>query len=91
MGLYLKGEYNLIKVNNDNISKNNTDILRNIERIINVCTRNLSEDSTDVLTDILVNAGNILTLNSKNMSYTYDIKDRLDKIIDNGEEEGEDD
>lgn len=90
MGLYLKGEYNLIKVNNDNISKNNTDILRNIERIINVCTRNLSEDSTDVLTDILVNAGNILTLNSKNMSYTYDIKDRLDKIIDNGEE-GEDD
>ncbi len=90
MGLYLKGEYNLIKVNNDNISKNNTDILRNIERIINVCTRNLSEDSTDVLTDILVNAGNILTLNSKNMSYTYDIKDRLDKIIDDGEE-GEDD
>ena len=89
MGLYLKGEYNLIKVNNDNISKNNTDILRNIERIINVCTRNLSEDSTDVLTDILVNAGNILTLNSKNMSYTYDIKDRLDKIIDDGEE-GED-
>ena len=91
MGLYLKGEYNLIKVNNDNISKNNTDILRNIERIINVCTRNLSEDSTDVLTDILVNAGNILTLNSKNMSYTYDIKDRLDKIIDDGEEEGEED
>nr|DAS02110.1 MAG TPA: hypothetical protein [Caudoviricetes sp.] len=91
MGLYLKGEYNLIKVNNDNISKNNTDILRNIERIINVCTRNLSEDSTDVLTDILVNAGNILTLNSKNMSYTYDIKDRLDKIIDDGDEEGEDD
>ena len=91
MGLYLKGEYNLIKVNNDNISKNNTDILRNIERIINVCTRNLSEDSTDVLTDILVNAGNMLTLNSKNMSYTYDIKDRLDKIIDDGEEEGEDD
>lgn len=90
MGLYLKGEYDLIKVNNDNISKNNTDILRNIERIINVCTRNLSEDSTDVLTDILVNAGNILTLNSKNMSYTYDIKDRLDKIIDDGEE-GEDD
>lgn len=90
MGLYLKGEYNLIKVNNDNISKNNTDILRNIERIINVCTRNLSEDSTDVLTDILVNAGNILTLNSKNMSFTYDIKDRLDKIIDDGEE-GEDD
>lgn len=90
MGLYLKGEYNLIKVNNDNISKNNTDILRNIERIINVCTRNLSEDSTDVLTDILVNAGNILTLNSKNMSYTYDIKDRLDKIIYDGEE-GEDD
>ena len=90
MGLYLKGEYDLIKGNNDNISKNNTDILRNIERIINVCTRNLSEDSTDVLTDILVNAGNILTLNSKNMSYTYDIKDRLDKIIDNGEE-GEDD
>lgn len=90
MGLYLKGEYNLIKVNNDNISKNNMDILRNIERIINVCTRNLSEDSTDVLTDILVNAGNILTLNSKNMSYTYDIKDRLDKIIDDGEE-GEDD
>ena len=90
MGLYLKGEYNLIKVNNDNISKNNTDILRNIERIINVCTRNLSEDSTDVLTDILVNAGNILTLNSKNMSYTYDIKDRPDKIIDDGEE-GEDD
>lgn len=90
MGLYLKGEYNLIKVNNDNISKNNTDILRNIERIINVCARNLSEDSTDVLTDILVNAGNILTLNSKNMSYTYDIKDRLDKIIDDGEE-GEDD
>lgn len=89
MGLYLKGEYNLIKVNNDNISENNTDILRNIERIINVCTRNLSEDSTDVLTDILVNAGNILTLNSKNMSYTYDIKDRLDKIID--DEEGEDD
>lgn len=85
MGLYLKGEYDLIKVNNDNISKNNTDILRNIERIINVCTRNLSEDSTDVLTDILVNAGNILTLNSKNMSYTYDIKDRLDKIIDDGE------
>lgn len=90
MGLYLKGEYNLIKVNNDSISKNNTDILKYIERIINVCTRNLSEDSTDVLTDILVNAGNILTLNSKNMSYTYDIKDRLDKIIDNGEE-GEDD
>lgn len=90
MGLYLKGEYNIIKVNNDNISKNNMDILRNIERIINVCTRNLSEDSTDVLTDILVNAGNILTLNSKNMSYTYDIKDRLDKIIDDGEE-GEDD
>lgn len=90
MSLYLKGEYNLIKVNNDNISKNNMDILRNIERIINVCTRNLSEDSTDVLTDILVNAGNILTLNSKNMSYTYDIKDRLDKIIDDGEE-GEDD
>ena len=90
MGLYLKGEYNLIKVNNDNISKNNTDILRNIERIINVCTRNLSEDSTAVLTDILVHAGNILTLNSKNMSYTYDIKDRLDKIIDDGEE-GEDD
>lgn len=89
MGLYLKGEYNLIKVNNDSISKNNTDILKYIERIINVCTRNLSEDSTDVLTDILVNAGNILTLNSKNMSYTYDIKDRLDKIIDNGEE-GED-
>lgn len=89
MGLYLKGEYNLIKVNNDSISKNNTDILKYIERIINVCTRNLSEDSTDVLTDILVNAGNILTLNSKNMSYTYDIKDRLDKIIDDGEE-GED-
>lgn len=90
MGLYLKGEYNLIKVNNDSISENNTDILKYIERIINVCTRNLSEDSTDVLTDILVNAGNILTLNSKNMSYTYDIKDRLDKIIDDGEE-GEDD
>lgn len=90
MGLYLKGEYNLIKVNNDNISKNNTDILRNIEQIINVCTRNLSEDSTDVLTDILVNAGSIVTLNSRNMSYTYDIKDRLDKIINDGEE-GEDD
>lgn len=89
MGLYLKGEYNLIKVNNDSISKNNTDILKHIERIINVCTRNLSEDSTDVLTDILVNAGSIVTLNSKNMSYTYDIKDRLDKIIDDGEE-GED-
>ena len=90
MGLYLKGEYNLIKVNNDNISKNNTEILKFIERIINVCTRNMTEDSTDVLSDILVNAGNILTLNSKNMSYTYDIKDRLDKIIDDGEE-GEDD
>ena len=90
MGLYLKGEYNLIKVNNDSISKNNTDILKHIERIINVCTRNLSEDSTDVLTDILVNAGSIVTLNSRNMSFTYDIKDRLDKIIDDGEE-GEDD
>lgn len=90
MGLYLKGEYNLIKVNNDNISKNNTEILKFIERIINVCTRNLSEDSTDVLTDILVNAGSIVTLNSRNMSFTYDIKDRLDKIIKDGEE-GEDD
>ena len=89
MGLYLKGEYNLIKVNNDNISKNNTEILKFIERIINVCTRNLSEDSTDVLTDILVNAGSIVTLNSRNMSFTYDIKDRLDKIIKDGEE-GED-
>lgn len=90
MGLYLKGEYNLIKVNNDNISKNNTEILKFIERIINVCTRNLSEDSTDVLTDILVNAGSIVTLNSRNMSFTYDIKDRIDKIIKDGEE-GEDD
>ena len=89
MGLYLKGEYNLIKVNNDNISKNNTEILKFIERIINVCTRNLSEDSTDVLTDILVNAGSIVTLNSRNMSFTYDIKDRIDKIIKDGEE-GED-
>lgn len=90
MGLYLKGEYNLIKVNNDNISKNNTEILKFIERIINVCTRNMTEDSTDVLTDILVNAGSIVTLNSRNMSFTYDIKDRLDKIIKDGEE-GEDD
>lgn len=89
MGLYLKGEYNLIKVNNDNISKNNTEILKFIERIINVCTRNMTEDSTDVLTDILVNAGSIVTLNSRNMSFTYDIKDRLDKIIKDGEE-GED-
>lgn len=89
MGLYLKGEYNLIQVNNDNISKNNTEILKFIERIINICTRNLSEDSTDILTDILVNAGSIVTLNSRNMSYTYDIKDRLDKIIKDGEE-GED-
>ena len=89
MGLYLKGEYNLIQVNNDNISKNNADILKHIERIINICTRNLSEDSTDILTDILVNAGSIVTLNSRNMSYTYDIKDRLDKIIKDGEE-GED-
>ena len=90
MGLYLKGEYNLIQVNNDNISKNNTDILKHIERIIGICTRNLSEDSTDILTDILVNAGSIVTLNSRNMSYTYDIKDRLDKIIKDGEDEGED-
>ena len=90
MGLYLKGEYDLIRVNADNISKNNTEILKFIERIINTCTRNITEDSTDVLTDILVNAGSILTLNSRNMSYTYDIKDRLDKIIDD-EEEGEDD
>ena len=90
MGLYLKGEYNLIKVNNDNISKNNTEILKFIERIINVCTRNMTEDSTDVLTDILVNAGSIVTLNSRNMSFTYDIKDRIDKIIKDGEE-GEDD
>ena len=91
MGLYLKGEYNLININNDNISKNNADILKHIERIINICTRNLSEDSTDILTDILVNAGSIVTLNSRNMSYTYDIKDRLDKIIKDGEDEGEDD
>lgn len=89
MGLYLKGEYNLIRVNADNISKNNTEILKFIERIISVCTRNMTEDSTDVLTDILVNAGSIVTLNSRNMSYTYDIKDRLDKIIKDGEE-GED-
>ncbi len=90
MGLYLKGEYNLIQVNNDNISKNNTDILKHIERIINICTRNLSEDSTDILTDILVNAGSIVTLNSRNMSYTYDIKDRVDNIIKDGDK-GEDD
>ena len=90
MGLYLKGEYNLIRVNADNISKNNTEILKFIERIINVCTRNMTEDSTDVLTDILVNAGSIVTLNSRNMSYTYDIKDRVDNIIKDGDK-GEDD
>lgn len=89
MGLYLKGEYNLIRVNADNISKNNTEILKFIERIINVCTRNMTEDSTDVLTDILVNAGSIVTLNSRNMSFTYDIKDRIDNVIKDGEE-GED-
>ena len=89
MGLYLKGEYNLIRVNADNISKNNTEILKFIERIINVCTRNMSEDTTDVLTDILINAGSILTLNSRNMSYTYDIKDRVDNIIKDGDK-GED-
>ena len=89
MGLYLKGEYDLIRVNADNISKNNTEILKFIERIINVCTRNMTEDSTDVLTDILVNAGSIVTLNSRNMSYTYDIKDRIDNVIKDGEE-GED-
>lgn len=89
MGLYLKGEYDLIRVNADNISKNNTEILKFIERIINVCTRNMTEDSTDVLTDILVNAGSIVTLNSRNMSFTYDIKDRIDNIIKDGEE-GED-
>lgn len=89
MGLYLKGEYDLIKVNADNISKNNTEILKFIERIINVCTRNMTEDSTDVLTDILVNAGSIVTLNSRNMSFTYDIKDRIDNVIKDGEE-GED-
>lgn len=90
MGLYLKGEYDLIRVNADNISKNNTEILKFIERIINVCTRNMTEDSTDVLTDILVNAGSIVTLNSRNMSFTYDIKDRIDNVIKDGEE-GEDD
>lgn len=90
MGLYLKGEYDLIRVNADNISKNNTEILKFIERIINVCTRNMTEDSTDVLTDILVNAGSIITLNSRNMSFTYDIKDRIDNVIKDGEE-GEDD
>ena len=90
MGLYLKGEYNLIRVNADNISKNNTEILKFIERIINVCTRNMTEDTTDVLTDILVNAGSIITLNSRNMSYTYDIKDRVDSIIKDGDK-GEDD
>jgi hypothetical protein len=90
MGLYLKGEYNLIRVNADNISKNNTEILKFIERIINVCTRNMTEDTTDVLTDILVNAGSIVTLNSRNMSYTYDIKDRVDNIIKDGDK-GEDD
>ena len=89
MGLYLKGEYDLIRVNADNISKNNTEILKFIERIINVCTRNITEDSTDVLTDILVNAGSIVTLNSRNMSFTYDIKDRIDNVIKDGEE-GED-
>ena len=89
MGLYLKGEYDLIRVNADNISKNNTEILKFIERIINVCTRNMTEDSTDVLTDILVNAGSIVTLNSRNMSFTYDIKDRFDNVIKDGEE-GED-
>lgn len=89
MGLYLKGEYDLIRVNADNISKNNTEILKFIERIINVCTRNMTEDSTDVLTDILVNAGSIITLNSRNMSFTYDIKDRIDNVIKDGEE-GED-
>lgn len=89
MGLYLKGEYDLIRVNADNISKNNTEILKFIERIINVCTRNMTEDSTDVLTDILVNAGSIVTLNSRNMSFTYDIKDRIDNVIRDGEE-GED-
>lgn len=90
MGLYLKGEYNLIKVNADNISKNNTEILKFIERIINVCTRNMTEDMTDALTDILVNAGSIVTLNSRNMSYTYDIKDRINNIIKDGDK-GEDD
>ena len=90
MGLYLKVEYDLIRVNADNISKNNTEILKFIERIINVCTRNMTEDSTDVLTDILVNAGSIVTLNSRNMSFTYDIKDRIDNVIKDGEE-GEDD
>ena len=89
MGLYLKGEYDLIRVNADNISKNNTEILKFIERIINTCTRNITEDSTDVLTDILVNAGSIVTLNSRNMSFTYDIKDRIDNVIKDGEE-GED-
>lgn len=89
MGLYLKGEYDLIRINADNISKNNTEILKFIERIINVCTRNMTEDSTDVLTDILVNAGSIVTLNSRNMSFTYDIKDRIDNVIKDGEE-GED-
>lgn len=87
MGLYLKGEYDLIRVNADNISKNNTEILKFIERIINVCTRNMTEDSTDVLTDILVNAGSIVTLNSRNMSFTYDIKDRIDNVIKDGEDE----
>ena len=90
MSLYLKGEYNLIRVNTDNISKNNTEILKFIERIINVCTRNMTEDTTDALTDILVNAGSIVTLNSRNMSYTYDIKDRVDNIIKDGDK-GEDD
>lgn len=90
MGLYLKGEYNLIRVNADNISKNNTEILKFIERIINVCTRNMTEDTTDVLTDILVNAGSIVTLNSRNMSYTYDIKNRIDNVIKDGDK-GEDD
>lgn len=87
MGLYLKGEYDLIRVNADNISKNNTEILKFIERIINVCTRNMTEDSTDVLTDILVNAGSIVTLNSRNMSFTYDIKDRIDNVIKDGEDD----
>ena len=90
MGLYLKGEYDLIRVNAENISKNNSEILKFIERIVNVCTRNMTEDSTDVLTDILVNAGSIITLNSRNMSFTYDIKDRIDNVIKDGEE-GDDD
>ena len=90
MGLYLKGECDLIRVNAENISKNNSEILKFIERIVNVCTRNMTEDSTDVLTDILVNAGSIITLNSRNMSFTYDIKDRIDNVIKDGEE-GDDD